>query len=138
VANSDDDDDDDDDETETYQSDTVITDGEDDDDDEDSTINDGEDDFKYVRSRKMDFKSKLNRILDATAKLLVEGGFGDNDSVTLYAYNESDYIYGEDNRSLDETFLTLESATYDDETASLAEAPHDEIHQILEVGRVFL
>ncbi|KAG7353713.1 hypothetical protein IV203_003068 [Nitzschia inconspicua] len=82
---------------------------------------------------KRDFKSTVARIFEVTAKILVEGGFGENDSVTLYGYNDTDLVYGDEdeNTSSDETFFTLESSAYDEDTTSLTDAPDDEIFQDL-------
>lgn len=126
--------DDDDDDDETFQS-TVMTLT------DDSTYISGGEGRRNrdARGGKEDFRSRMSRIFDSTAKIFVEGGFGDSDSVTLYAYNDLDFMYDpERNQSLDETFFTLESATYDDETATMAQAPDDEIHQDLRVSKSLL
>ena len=83
---------------------------------------------KNDSARKSTLKREIARFIDATAKLLVEGGFGDNDTVTLYAYDDVSLLH---DREDDGTFYTLETGSYD-ETLTLTvdeEAPHDEIHQ---------
>jgi hypothetical protein len=101
------------------------------------TTNDEENINKESEGNLIGLKAQVARIFDATTRILIEGSFGDNESVSLYTNKEMDTIYGKvENGRLDGTILSLESATYDDdETASSTEAPDDEIHHDIRKGR---
>jgi hypothetical protein len=94
-------------------------------------------------ARRSDLKTEIARFLDATAKLLVEGGFGDNDTVTLYTYDDTDVIHSgedEDDGTLDEGTLddgTMDDGTMDDGTmddGTMDDGTMDETFYTLDTG----
>ncbi|KAL3942315.1 MAG: hypothetical protein SGARI_000311 [Bacillariaceae sp.] len=79
-------------------------------------------------------KARITRFLSDTADMLVDGDFGDNETVTLYTLEDNatriESLLGDD-KSL-ASFFTMETGSFDDTlTLTLDEAPHDEMHQDL-------